>query len=170
MTEHTKTTGNRVPLTRELAVGEVARRSGVAVSTLHFYESRGLIKSWRNASNHRRYPREVLRRVAVIKVAQRAGVPLASIKAALSALPDQRTPTAEDWQSLSSHWKAELDQRIHRLQQLRDDLDGCIGCGCLSLESCPLRNPNDTLSEQGPGPRLLEQEDDSRAGEARGNY
>lgn len=142
-------------LSRELSVGEVARRSGVAISTLHFYESKGLIRSWRNESNHRRYPRDVLRRVAVIKVAQRAGVPLASIKEALSTLPDQRTPTAEDWRRLSQRWKAELDARIHRLEQLRDDLSGCIGCGCLSLEHCPLRNPGDTLAEEGPGPRLL---------------
>lgn len=142
-------------LSRELSVGEVARRSGVAISTLHFYESKGLIRSWRNESNHRRYPRDVLRRVAVIKVAQRAGVPLASIKEALSTLPDQRTPTAEDWRRLSQRWKAELDARIHRLEQLRDDLSGCIGCGCLSLEHCPLRNPGDTLAKEGPGPRLL---------------
>lgn len=142
-------------LSRELSVGEVARRSGVAISTLHFYESKGLIGSWRNESNHRRYPRDVLRRVAVIKVAQRAGVPLASIKEALSTLPDQRTPTAEDWRRLSKRWKTELDARIHRLEQLRDDLSGCIGCGCLSLEHCPLRNPGDTLAEEGPGPRLL---------------
>jgi MerR family redox-sensitive transcriptional activator SoxR len=141
---------------RELTVGEVATRSGVAVSTLHFYESKGLIKSWRNSGNQRRYAREVLRRVAVIKVAQRTGIPLASIRKALKALPGERTPTAHDWKHLSAAWRAELNDRIDRLARLRDQLDGCIGCGCLSLGVCPLRNPWDKLSEQGPGPRLLE--------------
>jgi MerR family redox-sensitive transcriptional activator SoxR len=140
---------------RELSVGEVAERSGVAISTLHFYEAKGLIASRRNQSNHRRYPRDVLRRVAVIKVAQRAGIPLAQIRDALDALPRNRTPTAADWQTLSAQWKAELDTRITKLIELRDQLSGCIGCGCLSLESCPLRNPWDTLSEEGCGPRLL---------------
>ena len=141
---------------KELTVGEVAKRSGVAVSALHFYESKGLIKSRRNQGNQRRYPREVLRRVAVIKVAQRTGIPLASIREALAALPEGRTPTADDWSRMSARWKAELDDRITRLTRLRDQLDGCIGCGCLSLEVCPLRNPSDELSEQGPGPRLLD--------------
>ncbi|HYK36862.1 redox-sensitive transcriptional activator SoxR [Alloacidobacterium sp.] len=141
---------------RELTVGEVARRSGVAVSTLHFYESKGLIKSWRNEGNQRRYAREVLRRVAVIKVAQRTGIPLESIRLALQELPDERTPTAEDWARLSKKWRAELEDRIQRLMRLRDQLDGCIGCGCLSLGVCPLRNPWDKLGEEGPGPRLLD--------------
>jgi len=140
----------------ELTVGDVAARSGVAVSTLHFYESKGLIKSWRNAGNQRRYPREVLRRVAIIKVAQRTGIPLASIRKALAALPGHRTPTAEDWKTLSAEWRWELEDRIQRLLRLRDQLDGCIGCGCLSLGVCPLRNPWDKLAEQGPGPRLLD--------------
>jgi MerR family redox-sensitive transcriptional activator SoxR len=139
-----------------LTVGEVAARSGVAVSTLHFYESQGLIKSWRNSGNQRRYPREVLRRVAVIKVAQRTGIPLAVIREALATLPDERTPTAEDWKRLSTRWRGDLDDRINRLTRLRDQLDGCIGCGCLSLGICPLRNPWDLLAEQGPGPRLLD--------------
>ena len=142
----------------ELSVGEVARRSGVAVSTLHFYESKGLIKSWRNQGNQRRYARDVLRRVAVIKVAQRTGIPLESIREALLVLPDERTPTAEDWGRLSRKWRAELNERIERLTRLRDYLDGCIGCGCLSLGVCPLRNPWDKLGEQGPGPRLLDPE------------
>jgi len=141
---------------RELTVGEVARRSGVAVSTLHFYESKGLIKSWRNEGNQRRYAREVLRRVAVIKVAQRTGIPLESIRLALQELPDERTPTTEDWARLSKKWRAELEDRIQRLMRLRDQLDGCIGCGCLSLGVCPLRNPWDKLGEEGPGPRLLD--------------
>jgi len=143
---------------KALSVGEVAERSGVAVSTLHFYEAQGLIKSWRNAGNQRRYAREVLRRVAVIKVAQRTGIPLVEIRDALATLPDERTPTAEDWTKLSMRWRTSLDERINRLTRLRDQLDGCIGCGCLSLEACPLRNPWDRLAEQGPGPRLLDPE------------
>lgn len=144
----------RIP--SELSVGGVAARSGVAVSTLHFYESQGLIRSWRNPGNQRRYPREVLRRVAVIKVAQRIGISLASIREALETLPNERTPNAEDWKLLSAKWRADLDDRISRLMRFRDQLDGCIGCGCLSLESCPLRNPWDRLAGEGPGPRLLD--------------
>ena len=140
----------------ELTVGEVAKRSGVAVSALHYYESEGLIHSWRNQGNQRRYAREVLRRVAVIKVAQRSGIPLASIRKALEGLPNGRTPTAEDWGKLSAGWKAELNDRITRLTRLRDQLDGCIGCGCLTLGVCPLRNPGDKLSKLGPGARLLD--------------
>jgi MerR family redox-sensitive transcriptional activator SoxR len=141
---------------RLLTVGEVATRSGVAVSTLHFYETKGLIESIRSSGNQRRYAREVLRRVAIIKVAQRVGIPLSEIQAALSTLPQGRTPTATDWKALSEKWKDDLDARIRHLQDLRDHLDGCIGCGCLSIESCPLRNPWDMLSKQGPGPRLLD--------------
>lgn len=141
---------------RELTVGEVAERSGVAVSAIHFYEAKGLITSWRNHANQRRYPREVLRRVSIIKVAQRLGLPLASIKAALHSLPKGRTPTDQDWRKLSARWHAELDERIARLTRLRDQLTGCIGCGCLSMKACPLRNPYDELGEQGAGPQLLE--------------
>ena len=139
-----------------LSVGEVAKRSGVAVSTLHFYETKGLIRSLRTEGNQRRYPRGVLRRVAVIKVAQRTGIPLASIQEALTTLPDSRAPTAEEWSALSRTWQAELNERIRRLTQLRDQLDDCIGCGCLSLKTCPLRNPQDALGAQGAGARLLE--------------
>lgn len=141
---------------RALTVGEVAARSGLAVSAIHFYETKGLIKSQRSAGNQRRYAREVLRRVAVIKVAQRIGISLASIREALQALPEGRTPTVKDWNKLSARWRAELDERITKLTQLRDQLDDCIGCGCLSMEACKLRNPWDELSEQGPGPRLFE--------------
>lgn len=141
---------------KALSVGEVARRSGVAVSTIHFYESKELISSSRNAGNQRRYRRDVLRRVAVIRIAQRVGIPLAQIRNALNTLPNGRTPTAEDWRKLSATWRADLDDRIRRLTQLRDRLDGCIGCGCLSINDCPLRNPWDVLSERGPGPQLLE--------------
>lgn len=144
------------PRKRELSVGEVAARCGVAVSTLHFYEAKGLIASHRNAGNQRRYARDVLRRVAIIKVAQRTGVPLAEIGEALQALPAWRSPSTADWQRLSANWRARLDARIRRLERLRDQLDGCIGCGCLSMDACPLRNPGDVLGEEGPGARLLE--------------
>lgn len=147
-----------------LTVGQVAKRSGVAVSALHYYEAEGLISGWRNQGNQRRYAREVLRRVAVIKVAQRAGMPLASIRQALEALPGGRTPTAEDWKKLSAGWKADLSDRITRLTRLRDQLDGCIGCGCLSLGVCPLRNPWDKLSKLGPGAQLLDPERVRRTG------
>lgn len=139
-----------------LSVGEVARRGGVAVSTVHFYEAQGLITSWRNAGNQRRFARDVLRRIAVIKVAQRAGIPLKAIRDALATLPKQRTPTREDWERLSANWRDELDTRIQRLTQLRDELSDCIGCGCLSIDRCPLRNPGDALGEAGSGARLLE--------------
>jgi len=141
---------------KPLSVGEVAARSGVAVSAIHFYESRGLIISVRSSGNQRRYGRDVLRRVAVIKVAQRIGISLTSIQEALATLPQGRTPTAADWNRLSARWRDELDERITRLTRLRDQLSDCIGCGCLSIEVCRLRNPLDALSEQGPGPRLIE--------------
>jgi MerR family redox-sensitive transcriptional activator SoxR len=138
-----------------LAVGEVAARSGVAVSALRFYEAQGLISSRRTAGNQRRYPREVLRRVAFIRAAQGVGIPLGRIKAALDQLPDRRTPTRRDWERLSEAWRGELDDQISRLQRLRDNLSGCIGCGCLSLDRCKLVNPDDILGRQGPGPRNL---------------
>jgi MerR family redox-sensitive transcriptional activator SoxR len=139
-----------------LTVGEVAARSGVAVSTLHFYEEKGLVSSIRSSGNQRRYPRGVLRRVSIIKVAQKAGISLSEIKAALDRLPSDRPVSAEDWRKLSEQWKSDLETRIRKLIGLRDQLNDCIGCGCLSMQACPLRNPLDELSEQGPGPRLLE--------------
>ncbi len=145
-----------VRIAKELSVGEVAKRSGVAVSAIHFYESKGLIHSHRNTGNQRRYPREILRRVAVIKVAQRIGMPLGEIRDALRTLPEGRAPTAAEWRRLSALWKRGLDERIERMVRLRDSLTGCIGCGCLSMKVCPLRNPADLLAEQGPGPRLLD--------------
>jgi MerR family redox-sensitive transcriptional activator SoxR len=145
-----------VAAAKELTVGEVAKRSGVAVSAIHFYEAKGLIRSRRNAGNQRRYPRGTLRLVAVIKVAQRIGMPLKLIHGALATLPKGRPPTAADWRRLSALWKRDLDERIERLVRLRDSLTGCIGCGCLSLKVCPLRNPEDRLGESGCGPRLLE--------------
>jgi MerR family redox-sensitive transcriptional activator SoxR len=143
-------------MSKELTVGGVAARSGVAVSTIHFYEAQGLIRSTRTSGNQRRYPREILRRVAVIKVAQRIGIPLSIIRDALATLLKGRTPTARDWNRLSSGWRALLDDRIAKLVRLRGKLDECIGCGCLSLKVCPLRNPADVLGEEGPGARLLE--------------
>ncbi|KGD65240.1 MerR family transcriptional regulator [Alcanivorax nanhaiticus] len=145
---------NAADIDKALTVGEVAERSGVAVSTLHFYEKKGLIKSWRTAGNQRRYQRDILRRVAVIKVAQRIGIPLAEITDALSALPDGRSPTARDWKRLSARWREQLDERIEQLTMLRNQLSDCIGCGCLSIKACRLRNPYDTLSEEGPGPHF----------------
>lgn len=145
--------GHRIA--RDLSVGEVARRAGVAVSALHFYERKGLIKAWRSEGNQRRYGRDVLRRVAVIRIAQQAGIPLARIKDALSALPDGRTPDARDWAELSARWRDDLNQRIRQLTDLRDRLEGCIGCGCLSMRDCPLRNPGDEAGLEGPGARFL---------------
>ena len=144
------------PPAKVLTIGQVAKRTGVAVSALRFYESRGLLQSARNVGGHRRYPREVLRRVSVIKVAQRLGMPLADIAEALATLPDERTPTASDWRRLSDAWRDQLNNRIDRLTRLRDQLDDCIGCGCLSLGSCPLRNPDDVAAEAGPGARLFD--------------
>ncbi len=138
-------------------MGELAARCGVAVSAIHFYETKGLLLSWRNGGNQRRYPREALRRVAIVKAAQRLGLPLATIKDALDALPRGRTPTEQDWRRLSARWRADLDERIGRLTRLRDQLTGCIGCGCLSLQTCPLRNPGDALGRRGCGARLIEE-------------
>lgn len=138
-----------------LTVGDVAKRSGVTVPAIRFYESKGLIKSVRSSGNHRLFPRAVLRRIAVIKVAQRTGLSLDEIRTALAELPQWRTPTKADWTELSAKWKADLERRIAHLIQLRDQLDQCIGCGCLSLSDCPLRNPGDRLAAEGPGPRLL---------------
>ena len=142
--------------TRMLTVGEVAHRAGVPVSTIHFYESRGLIASTRSSGNQRRFPSVMLRYIAVIKVAQRAGIPLEEIKEALGRYPPGSKLTAGQWSELSTAWRAILNERIKRLTRLRDELDGCIGCGCLSLDECPLRNPMDMLGGEGPGPRILE--------------
>jgi MerR family redox-sensitive transcriptional activator SoxR len=142
-------------ITATLSVGDAARRSGVAVSTLHFYETLGLLSPERSAGNQRRYPRDALRRIAFIRAAQAVGIGLAEIADSLRQLPDQRTPTKADWTRLSSHWRASLDQRIADLQALRDELQGCIGCGCLSLRSCRLYNPQDVLGKRGAGPQRL---------------
>lgn len=148
--------GKPIDFSRLLTVGEVAHRAGVPVSTIHFYESKGLIVSTRNAGNQRRFRSTVLRYIAIIKVAQRTGIPLEEIKEALARFPAGSKLTAAQWRELSSRWRESLDERITKLSRLRDELDSCIGCGCLSLDECPLRNPSDVLGEKGPGPRILE--------------
>ena len=143
-----------------ITIGEAARRSGVATSALRFYEKRGLIHSDRTSGNHRLYRREMLRRISVIRVAQNLGLTLGEIAAALKNLPDQRTPTKRDWEHLARNWDSLLDARINQLQRLRDNLSKCIGCGCLSLKKCGLYNREDKLAVQGPGPRLMLEEQD----------
>lgn len=140
---------------REMSVGEVAARSGAAVSALHFYETKGLIGSWRTAGNQRRYPPGTLRRVGIIQFGQSLGIPLAEIKEALDTLPKDRAPLKQDWERLSQQWAGKLDDRIAQLKKLRAALTDCIGCGCLSTELCPLRNPADRLARKGSGPRRL---------------
>lgn len=147
--------GRVTQLSCVLTVGQLAQRSGVAVSALHFYEAKGLITSTRTTGNQRRYGRDTLRRIAFIRFAQRVGVPLAEIRQALASLPERRTPTRADWARLSANWRSQLDDRIIALQRLRDDLSDCIGCGCLSLDRCVLSNPDDVLGATGPGPRRL---------------
>ena len=137
-------------------VGKVAQRTGVRVSTLHFYEQKGLIHSWRNAGNQRRYKADVLRRVSVIKAAQKMGISLATIKEALSELPNNRTPTTKDWEKMSTRWQRQLNARIAYLERLRDSLTGCIGCGCLSMKNCPIYNEDDKLAAEGSGPIILD--------------
>jgi MerR family redox-sensitive transcriptional activator SoxR len=138
-------------LPKVLSVGEVARRSGISISALHFYEREGLIESWRSAGNQRRYERAVLRRVAIIKVAQAVGIPLAEIRARLTRVPSGKI----GWARLAADWRADLDRRVALLTRLRDRLDSCIGCGCLSVDDCPLRNPDDRVATEGFGPRHL---------------
>ncbi len=153
-----KHSGNNaaIDFNRLLTVGEIAQRSGVPVSTIHFYESKGLIASTRNAGNQRRFAAITLRSIAIIKVAQRTGIPLEEIKQTLGRYPPGKKLTAAQWRAMSSRWRDSLNARIERLTRLRDELDSCIGCGCLSLKDCPLRNPADELGAQGPGARILE--------------
>ncbi|ASW57214.1 redox-sensitive transcriptional activator SoxR [Plantactinospora sp. KBS50] len=138
-----------------MTIGELAARSGVAPSALRYYERLGLIRAGRTGGNQRRYERSELRRVAFIRISQQVGVSLEEIRTALDELPDSRTPTRADWTRLSNRWRGRLDDRINLLTRLRDDLTGCIGCGCLSLQRCRLYNPDDVLAAEGPGPRLL---------------
>jgi MerR family redox-sensitive transcriptional activator SoxR len=140
---------------KRFSVGELATRAGVATSALRFYEANGLIHSERNASGHRRYRSDMLRRVAFIRVAQRIGLSLGEIEQALASLPSQRTPTRTDWNRLSSRWIPRIDEQIASLELLRDRLDGCIGCGCLSLETCELYNLGDRAAQKGSGARYL---------------
>ena len=139
----------------ELTIGELAARSGVSTSALRFYEERGLIESRRTTGNQRRYPKATLRRVAFVRTAQRVGLTLEEVSEALATLPQGRTPTKADWARLSRSWRPRLDEQIRRIELLRDRLDGCIGCGCLSLRTCTLVNPGDYLAESGPGPVRL---------------
>lgn len=139
----------------QIPIGELAERSGVATSALRFYESEGLIRSVRTPGNHRSYARSVLRRVAFIRIAQRMGLSLDEIGDALAILPEDRAPTKREWARLSREWRGRLDERIAALEGLRDDLTGCIGCGCLSLQSCKLYNPEDVAASRGAGPRYL---------------
>ncbi|WP_019145208.1 redox-sensitive transcriptional activator SoxR [Aeromicrobium massiliense] len=138
-----------------LTPGETSARAGVSVSALHFYEREGLVVSERTAGNQRRYHRDVLRRLAFVRASQQLGISLARIKEALATLPGDRSPTKADWARLSRSWRDDLDARIDQLTRLRDSLDGCIGCGCLSLRSCALYNADDELATDGPGPRRL---------------
>ena len=139
----------------ELTIGALSKRTGVAASALRFYEAQGLIHATRTDGGQRRYARSTLRRVSFIRVAQQVGLHLEEIRAALASLPDNRTPTQQDWHHLSVTWRPRLDAQIARLQRLRDRLDGCIGCGCLSLEACRLLNPGDVAAQRGPGPRHI---------------
>lgn len=140
---------------QQLAIGDVADRTGVAPSALRFYEAEGLIAADRTDGGQRRFPRDVLRRVAFIRVAQRVGLTLEEIREALETLPQARTPNADDWERLSRTWRSRLDEQIALLERLRDQLTSCIGCGCLSLRTCGLYNPGDQAAKLGAGPRYL---------------
>jgi MerR family transcriptional regulator, redox-sensitive transcriptional activator SoxR len=147
-----------------LGIGELSARSGVAPSALRYYERLGLIRSQRTGGNQRRYEPGQLRRVAFIRVAVQVGLSLDEVRRALESLPASRTPTRADWDRLARRWRSRLDDQIALLRRLRDDLSGCIGCGCLSLRACRLYNPDDVLGAQGPGPRRLRTPVDVRAG------
>jgi MerR family redox-sensitive transcriptional activator SoxR len=138
-----------------ITIGEVARRSGMATSAIRFYERQGLIHAERTPGGQRRFRRDVLRRIAFIRIAQRVGLSLDEIVTALAELPVDRAPSRQDWQRLTRGWRARLDQRIALLEALRGGLTSCIGCGCLSLKTCALSNPGDLASALGPGPRYL---------------
>jgi len=143
----------------KLSIGALAERSGVATSALRYYEAEGLLTAERNQGGQRRYPRDALRRVAFIRVAQQVGLSLGEIRDALASLPDARTPDHKDWARLSASWQSRLDQQIGLLERLRERLDGCIGCGCLSLEVCRILNPDDVAGQRGSGPRHLLESD-----------
>ncbi len=138
-----------------LTIGALSERTGVAHSALRFYEAQGLIHAARSDGGQRRYPRDILRRVSFIRIAQQVGLSLDEIRSALSSLPENRTPNKHDWERLSTSWRPRLDAQIAMLERLRDRLTGCIGCGCLSLQACRLLNPGDAVAERGPGPRYI---------------
>ena len=140
---------------QELTIGELSDRTGVAPSALRFYEVEGLLHPTRSAGGQRRYHRDAIRRVSFVRVAQEVGLSLAEVREALGSLPQERTPTAKDWERLARSWRPRLDAQIAMLERLRDRLDGCIGCGCLSLRFCRMLNPDDRAGEQGPGPRYV---------------
>jgi MerR family redox-sensitive transcriptional activator SoxR len=147
----------------DLSIGALSERTGVAPSALRFYEAEGLIHATRSAGGQRRYARHVVRRVSFVRVAQSVGLRLDEIREALASLPDERTPTEHDWEQLSRSWRPRLDARIRMLERLRDRLDGCIGCGCLSMKHCRILNPGDEAAERGPGPRFVLDDDDPAA-------
>jgi MerR family redox-sensitive transcriptional activator SoxR len=142
-------------LEEHLTIGEIAERSGLAPSAIRFYERRGLLASERTLGNQRRYRREVLRRIAFVRIAQRVGLSLEEIIEALGDLPVEKAPSAQEWQRLTRGWRERLDERIVMLEALRSGLTSCIGCGCLSLRTCALANPDDVVGREGPGPRYL---------------
>jgi MerR family transcriptional regulator, redox-sensitive transcriptional activator SoxR len=145
---------------RQLTIGELAERSGVAPSALRYYEAQGLIDATRSEGGQRRFAPQQLRRVSFIRVAQEVGLTLDEIRDALHSLPERRTPTEKDWERLSTAWRPRIDAQIRLLERLRDRLDGCIGCGCLSLRSCKLLNPDDEIGRHGPGPRYIIEDDE----------
>lgn len=142
-------------LANHVTIGELARRAGVATSALRYYEQLGLISSERTAGGQRRYPRATLRRVAFVRAAQTVGLSLEEVRSALALLPDERTPNKADWNKVSATWIRRIDERIAELERLRQTLNGCVGCGCLSLRTCRLSNPEDTAATRGTGPRWL---------------
>ena len=146
---------NRLTSTDQLSVGQVAERSGVSISALHFYEREGLIFGSRNEGNQRRFNRDVLRRLAFIRASQRVGIPLGLIKEVLDELPLKRTPKEPDWAKVAKRWHEVLTEQINYMERVRDDLWTCIGCGCLSFDRCALVNPDDAMAEEGAGPRRL---------------
>lgn len=146
----------------ELTIGELSERTGVATSALRFYEAQGLISASRSGGGQRRFSRDTLRRVSFVRIAQQVGLSLDEIRASLSSLPENRTPTPRDWERLSSSWRPRLDAQIALLERLRDRLSGCIGCGCLSLKVCRLANPDDAAAELGPGPRWILGDDEPK--------
>lgn len=142
-------------LDHEISIGDLSERTGVARSALRFYEDEGLVHSRRTSGNQRRYHRDTVRRVSFIRVAQELGMTLEEIRGAMADLPEERTPTKADWARISRNWRPRIDAQIEMLERLRDRLDSCIGCGCLSMRACRLMNPDDEAAQDGPGPRYL---------------